>query len=55
MRILWKDNKSRKMFAELQFTWGLNDIDDINEKNIVKSRGIIKRIGYIYLNLQIDG
>lgn len=39
---------NRKMFAELQFTFGLNDIDDVDEKIVVKSRGIIIGIGYIY-------
>lgn len=39
---------SRKIFAELQFTFGLNDIDDVDEKIIVKSRGIIIGLGYLY-------
>ncbi len=39
---------NRNIFAELQFTFGLNDIDGVDEKIIVKSRGIIIGIGYIY-------
>lgn len=39
---------SRKIFAELQYTFGLNDIDYVDEKAIVKSRGIIIGLGYLY-------
>ncbi len=38
----------RMVFAEIQFSFGINDIDAVDESAIVKTRGIHIGVGIIY-------